>query len=151
MWTTFWSRPLGAKLILVFSLAFLLLTLAPWQRPCAVTTDDRICGFVTAWHGFGIWAGVLSAVTFVWELLPIVWPRLSMRGWPTATISAILGVALVVATIAKMIDDNEFQTGWAWVGFGLALAIALTALVRVRFRWSLRARQPDEAPPSGDH
>ena len=150
MMRSLWHRPLGAKVILLCSLALLLLTLAPWQRPCAVTTNDRVCGFVTAWHGFGVWVGVLAAAIFVWESLPIALPRLSMRGWPTATITAVAGVALVVLTIAKLITDNEFQTGWAWVGLGLALVIALVGLIRVRFRWTIRGRDrdPERLPPS---
>src|SRR4249919_2394074 len=79
---------------------------------------------------------------FLWELLPVVAPRLSMRGWSAALVTAGLGVALAVATLAKLIDDNEFQTHWAWIGFGLSLAIMLTAILRVRFRW--RTREHDE-------
>ena len=70
-----------------------------------------------------------------------------MRGWPTAVVSAVLGVAIVVCVIVKMIEDNEFQTGWAWVCFALALAIMLTAFVRVRFRWETRHRRPDDETP----
>jgi len=154
MLRAFFGRPLGSKVILLGSLALLILTLAPWQRPCAVTTNDKICGFVTAWNGFGVWVGVLAAAIFVWESLPIALPRLSMRGWPTATITAIASVALAVVTTAKLITDNEFQTGWAWVGLGLALAIALTALIRVRFRWETRGKDgvteptPPTTPPA---
>ena len=72
-----------------------------------------------------------------------------MRGWPAAVITAILGVALAVATLVKMIEDNEFQTIWAWIGLALALAIMLVALIRVRYRWGIRGRdRPDQdAPP----
>ena len=73
-----------------------------------------------------------------------------MRGWPAAVITAILGVALAVATLVKMIEDNEFQTIWAWIGLALALAIMLVALIRVRYRWGIRGRdRPDQdAPPA---
>ena len=60
----------------------------------------------------------------------------------------MLGVALVVATLVKMIDDNEFQTIWAWIGLAIALAIMLLALIRVRYRWGTRGRdEPDDDVP----
>ena len=103
--------------------------LAPWQRVCAVTSEagDRVCGWRTAYEGsqFGTYAAILAGAILVWELLPVVAPRLSMRGWPTAVITAILGVALAVATLVKLIEDNEFQTIWAWIGLALALAVML--------------------------
>jgi hypothetical protein len=146
----FWDRPLGSKLILVLTAALLVEMLAPWQRICAVTSGDdpRICGWRTAYEGsnFGLYAGILAAAILVWELLPVLLPRLSMRGWTTAVVTAILGVALAVCVLVKMINDNEFQTGWAWLGLGLALAVMLTALVRVRFRWETRHRPPVPAP-----
>jgi hypothetical protein len=84
----------------------------------------------------------------VFELLPVLWPRLSMRGWPTAVITAILGVGLALCTLVKLIEDNEFQTRWAWVGFAIALFVMLVALLRVRHRWGIRGRDA-EAPPAG--
>ena len=139
----FWERPLGSKLILLLSLAFLVEMLAPWQRVCAVTSEagDRVCGWRTAYEGseFGTYAAILAAAILVWELLPVVAPRLSMRGWPAAVITAILGVALAIATLVKMIEDNEFQTIWAWIGLALALAVMLVALIRVRYRWGIAA------------
>ena len=147
----FWNRPLGSRLILVLSLALLLEMLAPWQRVCAATgtTGNNICGWRTAYAGsdFGMYAGLLAGAILVWEVLPVLVPRLSMRGWSTAIVTGILGVALVICTLVKMIEDNEFQTGWAWVCFALALAIMLTAIVRVRFRWETRHRQPDDETP----
>jgi hypothetical protein len=147
----FWHRPLGSKLILLLSLSLLVIMLvAPWQRTCQVRPSlEALCGRVYAWEGsdFGIYALLLVIAVLVWELLPVLTPRLSMRGWPTAVVTAVLGVAIVVCVIVKMIEDNEFQTGWAWVCFALALAIMLTAIVRVRFRWEMRHRRPDEETP----
>ena len=146
----FWDRPLGSKLILILSVAFLIEMVAPWQRICAVTSgnDPRICGWRTGYEGtdFGVYAAILAAAILVWELLPILIPKLSMRGWPTAIVTAILSVALAVCTLVKLIKDNEFQTIWAWVGFAISLAIMLTALIRVRFRWELRHKEPVVAP-----
>jgi hypothetical protein len=146
----FWDRPLGSKLILLLSIAFLVEMVAPWQRICAVTSGDepRICGWRTAYEGsdWGVYAAVLAGAILVWELLPVLLPRLSMRGWPAAIITAALSVALAICTLLKLIRDNEFQTIWAWIGFGIALAIMLTALVRVRHRWGMRGREA-EAPP----
>ncbi|HET6682291.1 MAG TPA: hypothetical protein VFG75_01235 [Gaiella sp.] len=150
---SFWNRPLGSKLILVLSLALLLEMLAPWQRICAAsgTNADNICGWRTAYSGssFGTYAGVLAGVILVWELLPVLVPRLSMRGWSTAIVTAILSVALVICVLVKMIEDNEFQTGWAWIGLALALAIMLVALIRVRHRWGTRHEpvMPESRPP----
>ena len=151
----FWERPLGSKLILLLSAAFLLEMLAQWQRICAVTSSDepRICGWRTGYEGsdFGLYAALLAAAILVWELLPVLIPRLSMRGWSTAVVTAILSVALAVCTLVKLIQDNEFQTIWAWIGLAIALGIMLTALIRVRFRWETRHRPEHprrEAPPT---
>jgi hypothetical protein len=147
----FWQRPLGSKLILLLSLSLLVIMLvAPWQRTCQVRPNlEPLCGRVYAWEGsdFGVYALLLVIAVLVWELLPVLTPRLSMRGWPTAVVTAVLSAALVVCVIVKMIEDNEFQTGWAWVCFALALAIMLTAIVRIRFRWETRHRRPDDETP----
>jgi hypothetical protein len=149
----FWNRPLGSKLILLLSIALIIEMVAPWQRVCAVTSsgdDPRVCGWRTAYEGsnWGVYGAILAAAIVVWELLPILIPKLSMRGWPTAVISAILSVALVVCVLVKLIVDNEFQQIWAWIGLALALAIMLTALIRVRFRWETRHKPAAEAPPA---
>ena len=92
---SFWNRPLGSKLILVLSLALLVEMLAPWQRVCAAggTNADNICGWRTAYSGssFGTYAGLLAAAILVWELLPVLVPRFSMRGWTTAIVTAASG------------------------------------------------------------
>jgi hypothetical protein len=148
----FWDRPLGSKLILILSPLLLLEMLAPWQRVCAVTSggdDPRVCGWKTAYSGsdYGLFAALLTVLILAWELLPILIPRLGMRSWAPAIVTALLSVALVVCVIIKLISDNEFQTAWAWVGLGIALAILLTALIRVRFRWESRhAPQPKAQP-----
>ena len=115
----FWDRPLGSKLIVVLTIVFLLEMLAPWQRVCQVTSsnsDPRICGRVTGCSGSGLWAALFAVALLVWELLPIVVPGFSMRGWSTALVTAALGICLAVTTLVKLIDDNEFQTSWAWAG-----------------------------------
>ena len=138
----YWNRPLGSKLILLLSAAFLLEMLAPWQRICAVTSGDdpRICGWRTGYEGtdFGVYAALFATAILVWELLPVLITRFSMRGWSTAVITAILSVGLVVCTLVKMIKDNEFQTIWAWIGLAIAFVVMLTAMIRVRFRWETR-------------
>lgn len=149
----FWHRPLGSKLVVLGALAFLLSMLGPWTRVCVATADvgSRKCGWTTGFEGsdFGLYAAAFALAILVWELLPVLWPRLSMRGWPTATITAILGVGLAVCTLVKLIEDNEFQTRWAWVGFAIALFVMLVALLRVRHRWGTRGHDA-EPPPAGD-
>lgn len=159
----FWDRPLGSKVILLLSAAFLAELAAPWQRICAVTSGDepRICGWRTGYEGsnYGIYAAILAGAILVWELLPVVIPKLSMRGWPAAIVTAILSVALAVSTLLKLIKDNEFQQIWAWIGFGMTLAIMATALLRVRHRWGHKdeRREPEpskvvpqaQPPPTG--
>jgi hypothetical protein len=146
----FWDRPLGSKLILLLSIAFLVEMVAPWQRICAVTSGDepRICGWRTAYEGsdWGVYAAVLAGAILIWELIPVLLPRLSMRGWPAAIVTAALSIALAICTLLKLIRDNEFQTIWAWIGFGIALAIMLTALIRVRHRWGMRGREAESLP-----
>ncbi|MGH3052112.1 MAG: hypothetical protein ACRDM8_04020, partial [Gaiellaceae bacterium] len=94
----FWDRPLGSKVILLLSAALLAEMAAPWQRICAATSgdEDRICGWRTGYEGsnFGAYAAILAGVVLVWELLPVVFPRLSMRGWPAAIVTAVLSTAL---------------------------------------------------------
>jgi len=118
----FWDRPLGSKLILVLSAALLIEMAAPWQRICAVTSGEepRICGWRTGYEGsnFGLYGALLAVAILVWEVLPILIPKLSMRGWMPAVITALLGVALAISVLIKVIKDNEFQTTWAWVDSG---------------------------------
>ena len=154
MFRRYWNRPLGAKLILLLALALLLEMLAPWTRVCVATGEvgARKCGWTTAYEGsdFALYAALLALAVLVWELLPVLFPALSMRGWPTAVVTAILGAALAVCVLVKVIVDNEFQTGWAWIGLALALALMLTALIRVRFRWGTRHARPASASPPAD-
>ena len=149
---SFWNRPLGSKLIIVLSAAFLIEMLGPWTRVCVATADvgARKCGWTTGYEGsdFGLYAALFALAIVVWELLPILWPRLSMRGWPTAVVTAILGVGLAVCTLVKLIEDNEFQTRWAWVGFAIALSVMLIALLRVRHRWGTRGGDAERPPPA---
>jgi O-antigen/teichoic acid export membrane protein len=151
----FWHRPLGSKLILVLNLVLLgVFLIAPWQRPCQVRSDPDdplICGRTFAWEGsdVGIYAMLLAVAILIWELLPVLIPRLGMRGWPTAIVTALLSIALAVCTLTKLIKDNEFQTVWAWVAFALTLAIMLTALIRVRFRWETRNKPGPAVEPAG--
>ena len=148
---SFWHRPLGSKLIILLSAAFLVEMLAPWTRVCVATGNvgQRKCGWTTGYEGsdFALYAALFALAILVWELLPVLVPRLSMRGWPTAIVTAILGVGLAVCTLVKLIEDNEFQTGWAWVGLAIALAVMLIALIRVRHRWGMRGRDTEEEPP----
>jgi hypothetical protein len=146
-----WDRPLGSKVILLLSGAFLVELALPWQRICAVTSGDepRICGWRTGYEGsnYGVYAALFAVAILVWELLPVVIPRLSMRGWPAAIVTGALSTAMAVCTLVKLIKDNEFQQIWAWVGFGTTLAITVTAWLRVRYRWGIRGA-PDEAERS---
>jgi hypothetical protein len=149
----FWHRPLGSKLILLLSIALLIEMFAPWQRVCAITSggeNPRVCGWKTAYSGanYGLYAALLAVAIIVWELLPIVFPRLGMRSWAPSIVSAVLSAALVVCVIAKMITDNEFQTKWAWIGLAIAVAILVTAFWRLRYRWGLRGEQRPPPAPS---
>ncbi len=147
----FWDRPLGSKLIILLSVALLIEMVAPWQRICAVQSGDdpRICGWRTAYEGtsWGIYAALLAVAILVWELLPVVIPKLGMRGWQTAIVTALLSIALSVCVLFKLVTDNEFQTIWAWIGFAIALAITATALIRVKHRWGMRGEHHAEPVP----
>jgi hypothetical protein len=147
----YWNRSLGSKLILLLGIALLAEMFAPWQRVCAITSSDtnpRICGWRTAYQGsnYGLYAAGLCVVIVLWELLPVLIPRLSMRGWTTAIVTAALSVLLVLSTLLKLIKDNEFQTFWAWIGFAIAIALMVTAIMRVRHRWKHRD-EPEPARP----
>ncbi len=149
----FWNRPLGSKLILLLSIAFLIEMIAPWQRVCAITSggdDPRVCGWKSAYTGsdFGLYAAFFAGALVVWELLPILIPKLGMRSWLPAIVTFLLSVGLLICTVCKMIIDNEFQTIWAWIGLAIAIAILLTAISRVRYRWGHRHadERPEPAP-----
>jgi hypothetical protein len=150
-----WHRPLGSKLILLLSLVLLcLFIVVPWQRPCQVRNDPSeplICGRTFAWEGsdVGLYAMALVGIILFWELLPVFVPRLSMRGWPAAVVTALLSALLVLCTLIKLIKDNEFQTGWAWIALGVATAILVIACLRVRYRWTHKGQPEPEAgaPP----
>lgn len=150
------DRPLGSKLILLLSLVLLgLFIVVPWQRPCQVRNDPSqplICGRTFAWEGsdVGLYAMALVAIILFWELLPVFVPKLSMRGWPAAVVTAALAALMVLCTLLKLIKDNEFQTGWAWVSLGVAIAILVIACLRVRYRWIHKGKHDEpraEAPP----
>ena len=147
-----WNRPLGSKLILILSLVLLgLFIVVPWQRPCQVRNDPSqplICGRTFAWEGsdVGLYAMALVGIILFWELLPVFVPRLSMRGWPAAIVTAALAALLVLCTLIKLIKDNEFQTGWAWIALGVAVAILVIACLRVRWRWTHRG-EPEKPKP----
>ena len=147
-----WHRPLGSRLILLLSVVLLcLFIVVPWQRPCQVRNDPSqplICGRTFAWEGsdVGLYAMALVAIILFWELLPVFIPKLSMRGWPTAIVTAALAALLVLCTLIKLIKDNEFQTGWAWISLGVAIAILVIACLRVRHRWIHRGEPEKPAP-----
>jgi len=110
---SFWHRPLGSKLIILLSAAFLVEMLAPWTRVCVATGDvgSRKCGWTTGYEGsdFALYAALFALAILVWELLPILIPRFSMRGWPTAIVTAILGVGLTIKKKKKEKKKNKIQ------------------------------------------
>ena len=147
----FLERPLGAKLIIVLSAAFLIEMLGAVDS--RVRGDGRRrsqkCGWTTGYEGsnFALVRGVASR-----------WRSSSGSSFPSSgrdsrcadgqrrSITAILGVALALCALVKVIEDNEFQTGWAWIGLAIALAVMMIALIRVRYRWGKRDDEP--TPPS---
>jgi uncharacterized membrane protein (DUF373 family) len=151
----FWHRPLGSRLILILGVVLLVLFIVvPWQRPCQVRNDPSqplICGRTFAWEGsdVGLYAMALVGIILFWELLPVFVPRLSMRGWLTAIVTAALSALLVLCTLIKLIKDNEFQTGWAWIALGVAIAILVVACMRVRYRWTHRGQAEKREPETG--
>jgi len=137
----FWARPAESKAVFLLSvLTFVAFLVVPWQRTCNVTGTDTICGYRFSWQGnnSGLWIGAFALALVLWELLPILVPRLSMRGWQTATVTLVLAVGLLLATLAKMITDNEFQLAWVWGLLGIAVAILTIAIVSFRHRWQHR-------------
>jgi len=144
----FWERPAESKAIFLLSvLTFVASLVVPFQRTCVVTGTGTICGYRFSWQGnnSGLLIGAFALSLVVWELLPMLIPRLSMRGWQAATVTVVLAVGLSVATLAKMIADNEFQLAWVWVLLGIVLAILAIAILSLRHRWKHRR---DEGSPA---
>ena len=137
----------------------------PWQRPCQVRNDPNQPADLRpdlAWEGsdVGLYAMALVAIILFWELLPVFIPKLSMRGWQAAVVTAALSALMALCTLVKLIKDNEFQTGWAWIALGVAVAILVIACLRVATGGSTevsprgpspsrRRPAPVEAPPTG--
>ena len=137
----FWDRPAGSKAIFLLSLlTFVAFLVVPWQRTCNVTGKDTICGYRFSWQGnnSGWLIGAFALGLVIWELLPMLAPRLSMRGWQPATVTVGLAIGLLLATLVKMITDNEFQLAWVWGLLGIALAILAIAILSLRRRWNHR-------------
>jgi hypothetical protein len=137
----FLDRPAASKAIFVLSvLALVAFLVVPFQRTCNVTGADTICGYRFSWQGnnSGLLIGAFALSLVIWELLPMLAPRLTMRGWQTAAVTVALAVGLLLATLAKMITDNEFQLAWVWGLLGIALAILAIAILSLRHRWKHR-------------
>lgn len=137
----FWSRPAESKAIFLLSvLALVAFLVVPFQRTCNVTGTDTICGYRFSWQGnnSGWLIGAFALALVIWELLPMLVPRLSMLGWLAATVTVVLSVGLLLATLVKMITDNEFQLAWVWGLLGIALAILAIAILSLRHRWNHR-------------
>ena len=137
----FWDRPAASKAIFLLSvLALVAFLVVPFQRTCNVTGTDTICGYRFSWQGnnSGWLIGAFALSLVIWELLPMLVPRLSMRGWQAATVTVVLAVGLLLATLVKMITDNEFQLAWVWGLLGIAAAILAIAIISLRHRWNHR-------------
>ena len=79
----FWERPAESKAIFLLSaLTLVAFLFVPFQRTCAVTGTGTICGYRFSWQGntSGVTAGLFALSLVVWELIPMLTQRLSMRG-----------------------------------------------------------------------
>jgi hypothetical protein len=135
----FWDRPAASKAIFVLSvLTFVAFLVVPWQRTCNVAGADTICGYRFSWQGnnSGLLIGAFSLGLLLWELLPMLVESLSMRGWQAAAVTVVLAVGLFLATLVKMIADNEFQLAWVWGVLGVVVAILTIAILSLRHRWN---------------
>ena len=108
---------------------------APCSCPFSNSAPDVV---IRQGNNSGWLIGAFALGLVIWELLPMLAPRLSMRGWQPATVTVGLAIGLLLATLVKMITDNEFQLAWVWGLLGIALAILAIAIISLRHRWNHR-------------
>jgi hypothetical protein len=127
----------GAGLLLFIFLFF------DWQQA-------SLGGFTagrSGWHGWGTAAGIFVIILVLFEAAQIFAAKLPELPVKPALISTGLAALVLLFTIIKFFDDNEFRHWPAWVGLILAILIGVGGFLR----WSgdaATASAPTASPPA---
>ncbi|HEU5279926.1 MAG TPA: hypothetical protein VFU26_13625 [Gaiellaceae bacterium] len=124
---TFNKLSMAGKVVLGGTIAFLIVSIFNWQEvDVGVAEAGR-----SMWAGWGTLAGILAIAILAWEVLRLANVNVNLPISATMA-TAILAILLALATILKVLVDNEFRTFWAWLGLLLALVIAAAAFMRMQ-------------------
>lgn len=120
------ALPRGTQLMLAAGLLLLIDTFLNWQE----VTVLGISAGVNAWHGWGVVVGLLTILLLAWLGARIAAADIRLPVSDTLA-GATLAALILLATLLKILVDNEFRTVWAWIGLLLAALIAVGAWLQV--------------------
>lgn len=124
---TFNKLSTAGKVVLGGTIAFLIVSIFNWQEvDVGVAEVGR-----SMWAGWGTLAGILAIAILAWEALRLANVNVNLP-ISAAMATAIVAILLALATILKVLVDNEFRTFWAWLGLLLALVIAAASFMRMQ-------------------
>ena len=124
---TFNKLSTAGKVVLGGTIAFLIVSIFNWQEvDVGVAEAGR-----SMWAGWGTLAGILAIAILAWEALRLANVDVNLP-ISAAMATAIVAILLALATILKVLVDNEFRTIWAWIGLLLALVIAAASFMRMQ-------------------
>lgn len=107
------------------SVLYLIVSFLPWQDVAGLGTWNE-------WHGWGVIAGLVSIALVAYESSMLGGVKISIGSLPSARVSGILALLLLVMTFIKFIDDNEARAWAAWIGLILSIVIAAASWMRMK-------------------
>jgi hypothetical protein len=127
----------GMQLMFVAGVLLLIDTFLSWQKYDGPGSEfaeqlgvaDELSR--NAWHGAGIFMGLLVLVLVAWLIVRLAASHIELPV-SSAMTGAVLGILILLFAIIKVLADNEYRTVWAWVGLGLAVVIAVGAWMSVQ-------------------
>jgi hypothetical protein len=134
----------SSQLLLGAGLLFFIFLFFDWQQvDVGIATAGR-----SGWHGWGTAAGIFVIVLLLWEAAQVLGVKLPELPVKAVMLTAGVAALVLLFTIIKFFDDNEFRHWPAWVGLILAIAIGVGGFLR----WSGDAikvmDRPVRTPPA---
>jgi hypothetical protein len=123
----------GAKLVLVATILFLVVSFFSWFSYHDV-------GVWNMWHGIGVLAGLLAIALLAWEAVHLYGIKVGLPLHPAMT-GAVLAVLVAIFAFIRFIavPGGDFgaaagvgRTFWAWLGLALAIAIVAGAVANMK-------------------